>query len=42
MALLWWHVLRKTVRIAKTNSITSIADFHSVRGTASSSRYSAS
>jgi signal transduction histidine kinase/Na+/proline symporter len=27
MALLWWFVLRKTVRIAKTNSITSIADF---------------
>src|SRR5262245_39972447 len=27
MALLWWSVLRKTVRIAKTNSITSIADF---------------
>src|SRR5215207_4656327 len=27
MALLWWHVLRKTVRIAKTNSITSISDF---------------
>jgi signal transduction histidine kinase/Na+/proline symporter len=27
MALLWWYVLRKTVRIAKTNSITSIADF---------------
>ncbi len=27
MALLWWLVLRKTVRIAKANSITSIADF---------------
>src|SRR5581483_1163580 len=27
MALLWWTVLRKTVRIAKTHSITSIADF---------------
>src|SRR3954454_9645271 len=27
MALLWWGVLRKTVRIAKTNNITSIADF---------------
>src|ERR671929_1889933 len=27
MALLWWFVLRKTVRIAKTHSITSIADF---------------
>ena len=27
MALLWWFVLRKTVRIAKGNSITSIADF---------------
>jgi signal transduction histidine kinase/Na+/proline symporter len=27
MALLWWFVLRKTVRIAKANSITSIADF---------------
>jgi sigma-B regulation protein RsbU (phosphoserine phosphatase) len=27
MALLWWFVLRKTVQIAKTNSITSIADF---------------
>jgi sigma-B regulation protein RsbU (phosphoserine phosphatase) len=27
MAFLWWFVLRKTVRIAKTNSITSIADF---------------
>src|SRR5919204_1802901 len=26
MALLWWSVLRKTVRIAKENSITSIAD----------------
>ena len=24
---LWWFVLRKTVRIAKTNNITSIADF---------------
>src|SRR6266536_6488074 len=27
MALLWRSVLRKTVRIAKTNSITSVADF---------------
>jgi Na+/proline symporter len=27
MALLWWVVLRKTIRIAKQNSITSIADF---------------
>ncbi|HWP34155.1 MAG TPA: ATP-binding protein [Thermodesulfobacteriota bacterium] len=27
MALLWWFVLRKTVRIAKANNITSIADF---------------
>jgi sigma-B regulation protein RsbU (phosphoserine phosphatase) len=27
MALTWWFVLRKTVRIAKANSITSIADF---------------
>src|SRR6058998_3585520 len=27
MALLWWFVLRKTVRIAKANHITSIADF---------------
>jgi sigma-B regulation protein RsbU (phosphoserine phosphatase) len=27
MALLWWFVLRKVVRIAKQNSITSIADF---------------
>src|SRR6266498_5043457 len=27
MALTWWWVLRKTVRIAKANSITSIADF---------------
>ncbi len=27
MALLWWFVLRKAVRIAKLNSITSIADF---------------
>jgi sigma-B regulation protein RsbU (phosphoserine phosphatase) len=26
-ALLWWFVLRKTVRIAKANNITSIADF---------------
>src|ERR671919_972885 len=26
MALLWWSVLRKTVRIAKANRITSIAD----------------
>lgn len=31
MALLWWFVLRKTVRIAKTNSITSIADFLGAR-----------
>jgi signal transduction histidine kinase/Na+/proline symporter len=27
MALLWWFVLRKAVRIAKLNNITSIADF---------------
>jgi len=27
MALLWWFVLRKVVRIAKQNNITSIADF---------------
>jgi phosphoserine phosphatase RsbU/P len=27
MALLWWVVLRKSVRIAKADSITSIADF---------------
>lgn len=27
MAILWWFVLRKTVRIAKANNITSIADF---------------
>jgi signal transduction histidine kinase/Na+/proline symporter len=27
MALLWWFILRKTVRIAKANNITSIADF---------------
>jgi Na+/proline symporter/signal transduction histidine kinase len=27
MALTWWFVLRKTVRIAKANRITSIADF---------------
>jgi sigma-B regulation protein RsbU (phosphoserine phosphatase) len=27
MAFLWWFVLRKTVRIAKANRITSIADF---------------
>ena len=27
MALLWWFILRKTVRIAKLNNITSIADF---------------
>jgi phosphoserine phosphatase RsbU/P len=27
MALTWWFVLRKTVRIAKQNKITSIADF---------------
>ena len=27
MALTWWFVLRKTVRIAKANNITSIADF---------------
>src|SRR5678815_1957824 len=27
IAFLWWFILRKTVRIAKTNSITSIADF---------------
>jgi sigma-B regulation protein RsbU (phosphoserine phosphatase) len=31
MALTWWFVLRKTVRIAKANSITSIADFLSSR-----------
>jgi sigma-B regulation protein RsbU (phosphoserine phosphatase) len=31
MALLWWFVLRKTVRIAKANSITSIADFLGAR-----------
>jgi Na+/proline symporter/signal transduction histidine kinase len=27
MAFLWWFVLRRTVRIAKANNITSIADF---------------
>jgi sigma-B regulation protein RsbU (phosphoserine phosphatase) len=27
MAMLWWSVLRRTVRIAKANNITSIADF---------------
>src|SRR6266498_106270 len=27
MAMLWWFVLRRTVRIAKANNITSIADF---------------
>src|SRR6266568_6395046 len=27
MAMLWWSVLRRTVRIAKANHITSIADF---------------
>jgi Na+/proline symporter/signal transduction histidine kinase len=31
MALLWWSVLRKTVRIAKANNITSIADFLGAR-----------
>jgi sigma-B regulation protein RsbU (phosphoserine phosphatase) len=31
MALTWWFVLRKTVRIAKANNITSIADFLSSR-----------
>ena len=31
MALLWWFVLRKTVRIAKANSITSLADFLGAR-----------
>jgi signal transduction histidine kinase/Na+/proline symporter len=31
MALTWWSVLRKTVRIAKANHITSIADFLSSR-----------
>jgi Na+/proline symporter/signal transduction histidine kinase len=31
MALLWWFVLRKTVRIAKANNITSIADFLGAR-----------
>jgi sigma-B regulation protein RsbU (phosphoserine phosphatase) len=31
MALTWWFTLRKTVRIAKANSITSIADFLSSR-----------
>ncbi|MGH2358184.1 MAG: sodium:solute symporter family transporter, partial [Candidatus Limnocylindria bacterium] len=31
MALTWWFILRKTVRIAKANSITSIADFLSSR-----------
>ncbi len=30
-ALLWWFVLRKTVRIAKANRITSIADFLGAR-----------
>ncbi|MEZ4616712.1 MAG: hypothetical protein R2867_14590 [Caldilineaceae bacterium] len=27
MAALWWFVLRKIIRISKTNRITSIADF---------------
>jgi signal transduction histidine kinase/Na+/proline symporter len=27
MALLWWFVLRKIVRVAKANSLTSLADF---------------
>src|SRR6266498_2963603 len=27
MAMLWWFVLRRTVRIGRANSITSIADF---------------
>ncbi len=27
MAALWWFVLRKIIRIAKTHRITSIADF---------------
>jgi Na+/proline symporter len=27
MAALWWLVLRKMIRISKTNRITSIADF---------------
>ncbi len=31
MALGWWFVLRKTVRIAKANNITSIADFLGAR-----------
>ena len=31
MALLWWFVLRKTVRIAKANNITSLADFLGAR-----------
>src|SRR5512145_1044430 len=31
MAVGWWWVLRKTVRIAKANSITSIADFLGAR-----------
>ncbi|HSE95408.1 MAG TPA: ATP-binding protein [Methylomirabilota bacterium] len=31
MAVTWWFVLRKTVRIAKANHITSIADFLSFR-----------
>src|SRR5258706_4871839 len=31
MALVWWLVLRKVVRIAKTNRITSLADFLGAR-----------
>ena len=27
MAMLWWHVMRKMIRISKVNRITSIADF---------------
>src|SRR4051812_25345204 len=27
MAMLWWHVMRKMIRISKANRITSIADF---------------
>jgi Na+/proline symporter/nitrogen-specific signal transduction histidine kinase len=31
VAILWWHVLRKILRISKSNRITSIADFVATR-----------
>src|SRR3989338_10096487 len=31
VAILWWHLLRKILRISKSNRITSIADFVATR-----------